>query len=601
VQRAFLIDSATGTLQVLGTLPSSAPDDGQDRTGQVSHAGSYAVGINDSGQVAGFSDGYWDDYGSGDHWIHAFMYDSKNGMKDLGTLADIYPDGHADIQYPESYATGINSHGQIVGYSDTGVYDPYQGRQQHAFLYDPATGQMQDLGTLGGRSSGATGINDLGQVVGWSYTAPVPPSEGEGLSAFIYTPGTGMQNLDIIVGRAIDPNAINNSGQIVGSFNTGACRPDGDQHDCDTLHHAFLYDPATAVLTDLDGNPYSRSDAHAIDEQGRVVGSANNTSSGMQFAVLYYRGVTTDLGTIGGKDNEASGISGNGLVAGISKVTEDPDNHSHYTGHHAVLWTVDVTAPNITAPPNVTAEATGTDGAVVTFTSSALDDFDGVLPVTCTPASGNLFPVGATSVTCTATDAAANVGSASVMVTVQDTTAPVIASHANVAAETTSASGAIVTYTSPGWTDAVSGSGTANCTPVSGSTFPVGTTTVTCTAMDAAGNAGIATTFTVTVTNTAPPPTVTVTATPNVIWPPNKKMVPVKVVVTPADATARIIGVTCNEACTAADWTITGKLTVNLRADRNGNGTGRIYTIKMAYGSGSTATVQVKVPHDQGK
>jgi len=89
-------------------------------------------------------------------------------------------------------------------------------------------------------------------------------------------------------------------------------------------------------------------------------------------------------------------------------------------------------------------------------------------------------------------------------VKVQDTTAPVIAAHANMTAEATTASGAIVTYTSPSWTDAVAGSGTAGCVPASGSTFPVDTTTVTCTATDAAGNTGSAS-FTVTVTNLTTP------------------------------------------------------------------------------------------------
>ena len=62
----------------------------------------------------------------------------------------------------------------------------------------------------------------------------------------------------------------------------------------------------------------------------------------------------------------------------------------------------------------------------------------------------------------------------------------------------TSPSGAFVIYTTPIATDPTPPV-TVSCTPVSGSTFPIGTTTVTCTAKDGAGNTGTGT-FTVTVT-----------------------------------------------------------------------------------------------------
>lgn len=175
---------------------------------------------------------------------------------------------------------------------------------------------------------------------------------------------------------------------------------------------------------------------------------------------------------------------------------------------------------------------------------------------------------------------------------------------ANTVVEATGPTGAVVTFVpTPSALDGVDGPLSATCSPASGSTFPIGSTTVTCTATDLAGNTGSAT-FTVTVVDTTPPSTITVTATPSTIWPPNKKMVPVAVKVTATSGPvpgAKIVSVACNETIAASDVKITGLLTLNLRADRNGNGTGRIYTIKVSYGSGSTATVQVKVPHDQGK
>ncbi|MFF2007862.1 HYR domain-containing protein [Streptomyces sp. NPDC058195] len=69
----------------------------------------------------------------------------------------------------------------------------------------------------------------------------------------------------------------------------------------------------------------------------------------------------------------------------------------------------DIAAPVVTVD-DLTVRAKDKDGARVTYTATAEDTTDGTLPVTCTPASGSLFPVGRTAVTCTATDSAGNTG-----------------------------------------------------------------------------------------------------------------------------------------------------------------------------------------------
>ncbi|MEE9534834.1 MAG: HYR domain-containing protein, partial [Acidimicrobiia bacterium] len=84
----------------------------------------------------------------------------------------------------------------------------------------------------------------------------------------------------------------------------------------------------------------------------------------------------------------------------------------------------DTTPPVVSVPADITAEATGPSGAVVTFVSSANDAVDGSLTPTCAPASGSTFALGTTTVTCSATDTAGNMGTASFSVTVQDTTPP---------------------------------------------------------------------------------------------------------------------------------------------------------------------------------
>lgn len=81
-----------------------------------------------------------------------------------------------------------------------------------------------------------------------------------------------------------------------------------------------------------------------------------------------------------------------------------------------------------------------------------------------------------------------------------DLAAPVIEPHALVDADASGFWGGKVAYAPPRWTDDVDGTGLATCAPASGSIFPVGSTTVTCTAVDSAGNAATPTTFVVRVT-----------------------------------------------------------------------------------------------------
>jgi probable HAF family extracellular repeat protein len=108
---------------------------------------SYATAINNSGTVAG-------EALSASGYGHAFSYTVAGGMTDLGTL----PGGL------DSVAEGINDSGTVVGW--TGYtpgaqgYGPYYYGTDQAFSY--SGGVMTGLGTLGGTSSAAYGINNAG-------------------------------------------------------------------------------------------------------------------------------------------------------------------------------------------------------------------------------------------------------------------------------------------------------------------------------------------------------------------------------------------------------------------------------------------------------
>lgn len=146
--------------------------------------------------------------------------------------------------------------------------------------------------------------------------------------------------------------------------------------------------------------------------------------------------------------------------------------------------------------------------------------------------------------------------------------------------------------------------------------LPLGTNTLGVAATDSTGNT-TSCSSTVIVVDTIPPVITAVSANPHVLWPPNHKMIAVRVRANVTDdcgpARWRIISVSSNEPVngqgdgnTSPDWEITGDHTVNLRAERSGrNRAGRVYTItvRAADAAGNLSEsriVRVLVPHDQG-
>ena len=151
------------------------------------------------------------------------------------------------------------------------------------------------------------------------------------------------------------------------------------------------------------------------------------------------------------------------------------------------------------------------------------------------------------------------------------------------------------------------------CGPISysrpsGSFFPVGTTRVTATT-----SGGQTCSFAVTVVDRQGPTISNVSAVPPRLWPPNHKMVTVKVNYTSTDncpgPITCALAVTSNEppnstgdGNTEPDYIVVDNQTVQLRAERKGNGNGRVYTIAITctdqYRNSTTTTTAVVVPHD---
>jgi probable HAF family extracellular repeat protein len=265
-----------------------------------------ALDINERGQVTGHRDFGCPGVAMGFIWHHGVS-------EDLGTL---YQPQSSPC---EAGSTGraVNNRGQVVGWSETAPFNP-PAWNQHGFMWDD--GEMTDLGSLGVWSE-AWGVNGRGQIVGYTdspdgaqacmwegeYTEPQP--------LFLDPPDWSI---------AV---AINNAGTVVGWSTT----PAGPQH---------AYRWRDGLMEDLGalGGGYPQSWAKAINNRGMIVGVSVQMPHVSDFigrATMWEPGASPiqaiDLGTLpGGAYSSAFAVNNHGVIAGWSDTG---------TGEfHAVLW-----------------------------------------------------------------------------------------------------------------------------------------------------------------------------------------------------------------------------------------------------------------------
>jgi len=287
---SFVMTDAWGAVQYnvtdLGTLGGDA---------------SWATGINDSGQVVGFSTDTSENVG-------AFLYTGSGAMQDLGNL------GGGVL----SQAEGINNSGQVVGLS---VISYTNGHMlYHAFLWT-GSGTMRDLGALDmANNSAANDINNRGQIVGYSYC-----TTSNSPHAFIFSSGGPMIDLGTLSGTSSDARSINDSGHVVGSSDLGR-----------GIYHAFLWQSSTG-MQDLGapGGVVSRADC--INNKGQIVGQIG-FASGIAHAFFYNgSGPMTDLGSLGGPSSEALSINDTGVIVGSSYTTSASISRHAFVYRNSVM------------------------------------------------------------------------------------------------------------------------------------------------------------------------------------------------------------------------------------------------------------------------
>ena len=201
--------------------------------------------------------------------------------------------------------------------------------------------------------------------------------------------------------------------------------------------------------------------------------------------------------------------SGSTFAIGTTAVTcRATDASGNFTDAAPFNVTVhDTTPPTLTLPDNQNVETEDPGGKSVTYSVTASDIVSGSIAPTCNHSSGDTFPVGTTAVHCTATDGAGNAtsGDFNVTVSLADHTPPVLSGFGDKSVEANGPAGSVVNFPTPTAVDSLDGPiGAVSCAPASGSTFPLGTTTVNCSATDSHGNTGQAT-FNVRVADTTPP------------------------------------------------------------------------------------------------
>jgi hypothetical protein len=281
-------------------------------------------------------------------------------------------------------------------------------------------------------------------------------------------------------------------------------------------------------------------------------------------------------------------------------------------------------------------ECTGNNGASATLngTGSSDQDLDPITwswsapgvtfndPTSATPTG--FFPLGATTASLVVNDGYEDSDPATVGVTVNDTMAPTIACPTSATVECQSNLQAIVSIAPATAADVCGGVTITNTHNAGGAdasgSYPLGTTNVTFTATDGSGHSASCQ-ISVTVVDTIAP-TLTVTSTPSILWPPNHRMVDVNYNVVAIDAcdpnpTVKLVSVTSSEPDDApggGDGQTTGDIQgagtgtddrqVQLRAERDGNTTGRTYvaTYSATDSSGNTTSTSssVQAPHDLG-
>jgi len=227
-------------------------------------------------------------------------------------------------------AFNLNIQGQVIGFSENGVADstcsqatPYQVIRFEPVIWGP-TGTLQELAPLSGDTVAfATGVNDLGQVVGVSglcSNTGLPPIYANGPHAVLWQKDGTAVNLGSLGGGTVTNAAtsINNLEEVVG----------GSQSPEDGYVHPFLWTPSKGMqdLGILSGDTFAVAPCcNTVNNKSQVVGQSCPGPYGGCRAFLWQNGVLSDLNTLIPSDSGmylefANSINDAGEIAGCALI-----------------------------------------------------------------------------------------------------------------------------------------------------------------------------------------------------------------------------------------------------------------------------------------
>jgi hypothetical protein len=287
--------------------------------------------------------------------------------------------------------------------------------------YDAQTHQLVDL--------------NLNTETTWVWT-PVTDSTPPSVSITASPPSITNATTATVAFNVTDPDDATGSISVACSLDGAAAMPCTSPVSYTSIgegSHSVL-----VIATDPAGNTTSSTVNWTVDTSPPLMSITatppavtNKTNASFAFTALdpdsdaAAATLATSCSLDGAASACASPVSYTGLADGYHSFDVTATDLAGNSGTDSFTWLVDTVPPVLSLPQNINVDATGPNGAVVTYTATASDPDDRMTPapvVTCVPPSGTTFAIRTTTVTCQTTDTAGNTAQGTFTVTVKGAT-----------------------------------------------------------------------------------------------------------------------------------------------------------------------------------